>query len=70
MTKAGKITSPNYPKNYDSNGDCEWLLTTDETHTLTITIEDVDLEESEGCIHDYLKVMSSIIARKSPEYVQ
>lgn len=56
MTKEGNIFSPNYPKNYERNTNCEWLLQTDETHILEIFILDFDLELSDNCIHDAVKI--------------
>uniref|UniRef100_A0A1B0D3H0 Uncharacterized protein n=1 Tax=Phlebotomus papatasi TaxID=29031 RepID=A0A1B0D3H0_PHLPP len=56
MTKEGNLFSPNYPKNYERNSNCEWLLQTDETHILEIFILDFDLESSDNCIHDVVKI--------------
>ena len=35
----GSVVSPNFPANYPDNQDCSWLLLTDETHTIQITVE-------------------------------
>lgn len=57
LTNKGSLSSKNYPKNYDANQDCEWLLSVPEDHTMTIVIKDIDLFASENCSHTVLKVI-------------
>ena len=40
----GTILSPNCPANYTGDQDCNWLLQTDETHAIQITIESFTTE--------------------------
>ena len=63
MTNKGTITSTNYPNNYEKDQTCEWLLEVPEDHTMTITINDVDLYTSDSCTESELKVGSGIYWR-------
>ena len=35
----GSFVSPGFPAHYPDNQDCSWLLLTDETHAIQITVE-------------------------------
>lgn len=59
LTNKGSISTTNYPSNYNMNQDCEWLLEVPPEHTMTITIADIDLFESENCTHTELTVRVS-----------
>uniref|UniRef100_A0A7G3AGB7 Cubilin n=1 Tax=Lutzomyia longipalpis TaxID=7200 RepID=A0A7G3AGB7_LUTLO len=61
----GNIYSPNYPKNYDGNTNCEWLLQTDLTHRLQISFLDFDLETSSECIHDSVRIYEGNTANET-----
>jgi cubilin len=52
--RAGVITSPNYPNNYDAHDDCGWLLEVDPAHTVKLTFEDFDVEPHSNCSYDYV----------------
>ncbi|XP_055914618.1 cubilin homolog isoform X2 [Eupeodes corollae] len=52
----GTILSPNYPHNYDSNLHCVWYVEVSQHSTMTLTIEELDLEESYHCGMDSLKI--------------
>ncbi|XP_052870861.1 cubilin homolog [Anopheles cruzii] len=52
----GFISSPNYPSNYPTNASCEWLIKTDASHTLLLTITDLAIERSANCTNDALQV--------------
>ncbi|KAL9700067.1 hypothetical protein quinque_003508 [Culex quinquefasciatus] len=52
----GYLYSPNYPKNYPSNQSCEWIISTDPSHTLQFNIEDIGMIKSPNCTNDFLKV--------------
>lgn len=54
----GQISSPNYPKNYEADTTCEWLLLTEPAHSMTLKFMDFDIERSENCIHDSVKIYS------------
>ena len=34
-----KLTSPNYPENYDTNSVCKWTLTTDKGNYISLDFE-------------------------------
>ncbi|KAL5015051.1 hypothetical protein ScPMuIL_009321 [Solemya velum] len=48
----GKITSPNYPSNYNAGDYCEWII--DNNQPTVIEVE-YDIEPSDGCAYDYLE---------------
>lgn len=52
----GKITSPNYPNNFERNTYCEWLLKTEPSHTMTLKFTDFDFESSPNCSVNSVKV--------------
>lgn len=51
---SGNFHSPNYPKNYDENENCEWLIDIEENHIISLNFEDVDL--SGNCKKDFINV--------------
>ncbi|OXU20544.1 hypothetical protein TSAR_014165, partial [Trichomalopsis sarcophagae] len=54
--QSGAIHSPNYPKNYPSNQQCEWLITVDKDHAVNLTFVDLDFEATKNCTNDYIKI--------------
>jgi cubilin len=57
----GIIKTPSYPtKNYDNNRTCEWLIRTDDTHSIEFQLTDFDLEETLNCTKDYLEIVDPI----------
>lgn len=42
----GEIHSHNYPKNYENNDDCEWLIQVPSNHLVNLTFTDFDVETS------------------------
>ncbi|KAI0233511.1 Cubilin [Lamellibrachia satsuma] len=54
--RTGVITSQNYPNNYPHNTDCGWLITVEQGRTVTLTFDDLDVEEDEHCTFDYVAV--------------
>ncbi|XP_022107899.1 cubilin-like isoform X2 [Acanthaster planci] len=54
----GTLSSPNYPNHYDHNRVCTWTITVDFGHAITLTITDFDVEASNNCNFDALKVYS------------
>ena len=54
--RTGVITSLNYPNNYPHNTDCGWLITVEQGRTVTLTFDDLDVEEDEDCTFDYVAV--------------
>ncbi|KAH8274197.1 hypothetical protein KR018_002473, partial [Drosophila ironensis] len=53
---AGRFTSPYYPASYPANIECYWVLEASPGNSLSLTLESMDMEESEGCNRDYLEV--------------
>ncbi|XP_017055443.1 cubilin homolog [Drosophila ficusphila] len=53
---SGKFTSPYYPDSYPPNIECIWLLEASMANSLSLTLESMDLEKSDGCNRDYLEV--------------
>lgn len=50
----GNITSPNYPRNYDPNTYCQWLLRTEPSHSILFKFMDFDLEDD--CTSDSVQI--------------
>lgn len=55
IAKQGYIHSPNYPKNYDPESTCEWLITVEENYGVVLTFDDVDMYRS-NCTDNYIKI--------------
>ncbi|XP_069815839.1 cubilin [Dendropsophus ebraccatus] len=56
---SGEIHSPNYPRPYDDNTECSWLITVDPTHRVFLNFTDFELESSfffSLCSHDSVTV--------------
>ncbi|KAH8330032.1 hypothetical protein KR074_010232, partial [Drosophila pseudoananassae] len=53
---SGKFTTPYYPSSYPANIECTWVLVASAGNSLSLTLESMDLEQSEGCNRDYLEV--------------
>ncbi|XP_037802790.1 exoskeleton protein RP43-like isoform X2 [Penaeus monodon] len=47
---------PTYNGSYENNMDCEWRVTTPETSLVRFHFESFDLENSTGCVFDYLEL--------------
>ncbi|KAI8508634.1 hypothetical protein Bbelb_137330 [Branchiostoma belcheri] len=48
----GPVTSPNYPSNYGSSQNCEWLITVPAGSTIRLTFDSFDVEQD----YDYLRI--------------
>lgn len=60
----GVISSPGYPlKNYGNNQNCEWLLKTDESHTILLSFFDFMLESSDNCTKDFVEVLDPLVGK-------
>ncbi|XP_070174131.1 cubilin-like [Littorina saxatilis] len=55
-TKSGFIMSKNYPSNYPSNTECEWLITLPVNHPVILNFMDFDVESSGSCRYDYVDI--------------
>lgn len=51
----GTIHSPNYPKPYDSNATCEWLISVEENYGVVLTFTDVDMYHN-NCSDNHIMV--------------
>ncbi|XP_038652379.1 cubilin [Scyliorhinus canicula] len=58
----GRIMSPNYPYNYDSNLNCEYLIDTSSQLFVILQFETFDVEGYSPCSHDSLKIYSGTTA--------
>lgn len=52
----GSISSPNYPKSYSHNAQCEWKISVNEGSTIEIIFTDLDMEQQSECKYDYLEI--------------
>lgn len=52
----GTFTSPNYPKSYPKDTQCQWVIEAEYGHLIEITFSDYDFEASQGCNQDGLIV--------------
>ena len=50
------ITSPGYPKPYPASAACTWRISTKKKHSLRLTVVELDVEDSESCLFDFLEV--------------
>lgn len=54
------ITSPGYPYGYGPNLDCEWIFVSAlPSYRPVLTFKDVNLENMDGCVADYVSVYQS-----------
>ncbi|XP_078391727.1 cubilin [Cetorhinus maximus] len=63
---AGRIMSPNYPHNYDSNLNCEYLINTSSQLFVILQFETFDIEGPSPCKCDSLKIYSGTTASGNP----
>ncbi|XP_072010324.1 cubilin [Engystomops pustulosus] len=52
----GTILSPNYPNFYPHNRVCEWRITVPEGRRVTLTIDDLRIQDHQDCNNDYVAV--------------
>ena len=57
-SKSGWITSPDMDTDgqYDFNINCSWVVEAEENDTITFEVRSYDIEDSDACNSDYLKV--------------
>lgn len=53
---SGTFNSLNYPQPYEHSRTCEWTITVELGHSITLSIEDIDLEQSTSCQYDSLEI--------------
>ncbi|XP_062404016.1 ovochymase-2 [Sardina pilchardus] len=54
------IRSPRYPEAYGNGADCRWVIHAPEGHVVKLDFHDFDLEQSEHCQYDSLKILGDI----------
>ena len=54
--ESGFFTTPNYPKSYPSNMECEWTIVTSRGYTIELKFEEFNLENSGACLYDFVDV--------------
>ncbi|XP_053323004.1 cubilin [Spea bombifrons] len=52
QASSGEIHSPNYPRPYDDNTECSWLIRVDSGHRVTLNFTDFDIESHRSCNYD------------------
>ena len=55
-TPTGLIRSPNYPRPYRHDAECEWVISVLTGNTISVDILDIELESHETCDYDYLEL--------------
>lgn len=53
---SGTISSPNYPNLYPHSRVCRWEIIVPTGRRVTLTINDLRLEDVASCIYDYVEV--------------
>ncbi|XP_033097740.1 uncharacterized protein LOC117101784 isoform X2 [Anneissia japonica] len=56
LEPSGKIKSPNFPANYNSQEDCIWYLKAKEGQTITLKFTEFDVEDSPSCTRDHFNI--------------
>ncbi|XP_030624670.1 LOW QUALITY PROTEIN: cubilin [Chanos chanos] len=59
---SGTISSPNYPNLYPHNRLCRWHITVPQGRRVTLTINDMRLEDHGNCFYDYVEVLNGFSA--------
>ncbi|XP_048481076.1 cubilin-like [Plutella xylostella] len=54
-----EVNSPNFPKDYDDNLNCEWIFKATSGRHLSIKFNQLSIEEQSNCFADYISVFSS-----------
>lgn len=53
---SGSFSSPGYPSSYPENRECVWSISTAAGSSMTLTIQDFDVEFHQDCSYDVLEV--------------
>ncbi|XP_028843355.1 ovochymase-2 isoform X2 [Denticeps clupeoides] len=59
----GLVQSPNHPKHYGNDTDCRWVIRAPKGHVVKLDFHDFDLEQSEHCYYDSVKVMGDLYGK-------
>ncbi|KAM4618113.1 ovochymase-2-like [Discoglossus pictus] len=57
----GEIQSMNYPKNYDNQANCHWVIHAPKYHHVKLTFEDFQVEYSQSCKYDSVLVYQGLV---------
>jgi len=52
----GSFNSPGYPSRYPENRECIWYITTSAGSSITLTVQEFDVEFHPDCNYDVLEV--------------
>ena len=68
---SGSVASPNFPKQYESNLQCEWAITAPSGSRIRIDFNSFELEDNPECKFDKFEIIDSqmertFCGRKSP----
>ncbi|XP_077998260.1 mannan-binding lectin serine protease 1-like [Glandiceps talaboti] len=57
---SGVIQTPDYPKLYPKNSECDWTIDVEKGYVINLEFEDFDVEihPDEPCPYDYVKILS------------
>uniref|UniRef100_A0AAY4C2K6 Granzyme M n=1 Tax=Denticeps clupeoides TaxID=299321 RepID=A0AAY4C2K6_9TELE len=61
--RCGLVQSPNHPKHYGNDTDCRWVIRAPKGHVVKLDFHDFDLEQSEHCYYDSVKVMGDLYGK-------
>ncbi|MEE6466792.1 hypothetical protein FKM82_007053 [Ascaphus truei] len=56
QASSGDIHSPNYPRPYDNNTECSWVIRVDFGHRVFLNFTDFDIESHYSCNYDSVSV--------------
>ncbi|XP_030055456.1 cubilin isoform X1 [Microcaecilia unicolor] len=59
----GTFNSPNYPNLYPHNRVCEWRITVQDGRRVTLTINDLRIQEHQSCVNDYVAIYNGFRLR-------
>lgn len=59
----GTISSPNYPNLYPHSRICRWRITVPQGRRVTLTINDLRLEDHGTCLFDFVEVRQCVCFR-------
>ncbi|XP_053569959.1 cubilin [Bombina bombina] len=65
----GTLSSPNYPNLYPHNRECQWRITVPEGKLVTLTINDLRIQDHPSCDYDYVAIYNGF-QDKSPMIVK
>ena len=54
--ETGALASPGFPSNYADGVECVWTVGGSPGNKVTLTLTQMDIEDSQGCNRDYLEI--------------